>query len=268
MTLVEVALLAIVRGLAEALGLSASGAEVAVTVLVAPGRASAAVEAAIAFGAALAVAVAVRRRIAMMFGEVVRAITRPALFARAPGGRDAVLVVVALSASAGVYALIRASLTPWQSSPVAAGVGLLVTSVGLLSTAVAPRGTAEAPSLAGALLIGIAHGAAGFPGASRLAAALILSLWLGVRPARAVEFALLMTAVTLLAAASSASFSAREGADFAAVAIGVTLAFASALLGAWGLRSLTVKRRLAALALCTVPLGLALLAYARALPSS
>jgi undecaprenyl-diphosphatase len=268
MPLVDVAVLALVRGLAEALGLSASGAEAAARVLLEPIRVGGAVEAALAFGAALAVAVAVRRRLLAMFGEVMRAITRPALFASAPGGRDALLLAVALAVSAATHAALRPSLAPWQASPAAAGVGLLITGIGLASTAIAPRGTADAPTIGGALLVGLAHGGAGFPGASRLAAALTLLLWLGVRPQRAVEFALVLTAVTLVAAATSSTFGATEGADFAPVAIGVTIAFASALLGAWVLRTLAMKKRLGVLTLCVVPVGLALLVYARALPSS
>ncbi|HVY46308.1 MAG TPA: UDP kinase, partial [Minicystis sp.] len=94
MPLVDVAVLAFVRGLAEALGLSASGAEAAMRVLLEPARAARAVEAALAFGAALALALAVRRRIGAMLVEAVRGFAHPALFSRAPGGRDAMLLAI------------------------------------------------------------------------------------------------------------------------------------------------------------------------------
>jgi undecaprenyl-diphosphatase len=166
-----------------------------------------------------------------------------------------------------------------RDAPVAVGLGLLAAGVGLASTLFARRGwpgarlasggaAREAPSIPLAAVVGIAHGLAVFPGASRVGAALTVLLWLGVRADRAVDLALLITVPSLLAAAVHAGASSHGGVALDALAIGVVIAFLAAQLAASLLRSLVARRRLPALSLWIIPLGLALLAYARALPGS
>jgi undecaprenyl-diphosphatase len=119
------------------------------------------------------------------------------------------------------------------------------------------------PSLTGAALVGVAHGLAVLPGASRVGAALTVLIWIGVRPSRAVELSFLLTVPSLLVAFARG---ARGGLDLTVAALSLSIAFVAALVAAGVLRSLIARRRLAALALWTIPLGLAMLAYARALP--
>ena len=128
----------------------------------------------------------------------------------------------------------------------------------------------EAPSIPLAALVGIAHGLAVFPGASRVGAALTVLFWLGARADRAVDLALLITVPSLLVAAAreSAGITISGAFEPAAFAIGAMIAFLAARLATTGLRRLVARRHLPLLALWIIPLGLALLAYARALPAS
>jgi undecaprenyl-diphosphatase len=61
---------------------------------------------------------------------------------------------------------------------------------------------------------------------------------------------------------------ARAGLPTSTLVLGLVLAFVSAAVGSEVARSLAERRKLATLALWTVPLGLATLAYAHALPLS
>jgi undecaprenyl-diphosphatase len=280
MPLGQLAALSAVRGAAETLGVSASGAEIALRVAIDPGLAppGATIDAAIAFGAALAVALAVRRRLAAMFVEGIRSLARPELVRDVAASRAAARFAAALGASVVAHFATRGVFAPWQASPLAAGFGLVATGAALASLAVAgPRpvrgldrrgsAAADAPSLGAALLAGVAHGAAGCPGASRLSAALVVLVWFGMRPPRAAEFALGLTCVSSLAAATTSAFGgAGERVEFVAVLAAFLAAFAAALAGAAALRALAVRRRIAVLAGYVLPLGAALLAYARALP--
>jgi undecaprenyl-diphosphatase len=115
----------------------------------------------------------------------------------------------------------------------------------------------------------MAHGAAAFPGASRVGAALTLLLWLGLRPGRALDLALLMTIPSLLATFARAAFGpSPSGAPLGVISLGLVIAFVSTAIGVAVLRSLAARRRVGVLALWIIPLGLATIAYARALPSA
>ncbi len=112
----------------------------------------------------------------------------------------------------------------------------------------------------------MAHGIAAFPGASRVGAALALLVWMGVKPGRAVELAFLLTVPVLLFAFARGGGGTAESLDTSAIVLGLVLAFVGAAVGCEAVRSLAERRRVAALALWTIPLGLATIAYAHALP--
>lgn len=261
------AVLAAVQGAAHALPVSATGHGAAARLWLAG---DAWVDAAQALAAAAALAIAVRRRLLHALGESLRALARPSLFTASPPARDAVLLALGAAVSLLVAAALdRDEPAHGSDAPLAVGLGLLATGAALASTALLPlrgdRRRAEAPSLAGMLAAGAAHGAASLPGGSRVGAALVLLLWLGVRPARAVEFALALSIPALLLA-GLADARALVGPAPGAVALGSLAAFLSALGGAAALRALAERRRTDVLALWVVPLGLAMVAYARALP--
>jgi undecaprenyl-diphosphatase len=285
MPLLHLVVLAVLRGAAEALPISPSGHVAVARLWMRPAAADAGLFAVLHLATALALGIAARRRLVVAFEEGVRAIARPALFQASPGARDAVVLVIASAASVLTASLIAPRVEALESAPYAVGLGLVAAGLGLASTRWARRGwlgarrvnrgaTADAPSMSlsipVAALAGIAHGIAVFPGASRVGAALTVLLWLGVSAGRAVDLALLITAPTLLVAAAHglAREAALSGIDAGAIAFGLVLSFLAALLASGALRDLTARHRLPALALWIIPLGLAMLAYARALPVS
>lgn len=277
MSLLNLVVLAVLHGAAEALPISPSGHAAVARLWLARGDAGPAIEAGMSVATALALGVAARRRLAAALGEGVRAIARPALFQASPGARDAAVLVIASAASLGTARLVGPRIEGLRDAPLAIGLGMLAAGVGLASTFFARRGRRssgsappEAPSIPLAALVGIAHGLAVFPGASRVGAALTVLLWLGVRAERAVDLALLITVPSLLFAVAKEGAASASGGGFEAgtLAIGVVVAFLAARLAAAALQGLVARRRLPALALWIIPLGLALLAYARALPIS
>jgi undecaprenyl-diphosphatase len=281
MSLLQLVVLAVAQGAGEALPISASGHAALARLWLARGDAGPAIDAGMALATAAALGVAARRRLAVALGEGVRAIARPGLFQVSPGARDAAVLTVASVASLVTAHLVAPRVEGLRGSPFAIGLGLIAAGVGLASTMFTRRGwphaarstaavAAEAPSMPLAALVGVAHGLAVFPGASRVGAALTVLLWLGVRTGRAVDLALLITVPSLLVAAAKGSAGATglEAFEPGALAIGVVIAFLAARLATSALRGLVEQRRLPALALWIIPLGLALLAYARALPAS
>ncbi len=268
MPLSTVAVLALLQGLTEALPVSRSGHAVVARLWLDAGDRATTREAVLHLGVALAFVVVARRRLAGALGEGVRAVSRPTLFRGSPSAHDAVVLAVGATVSLVVSALTFPRVDPWSESPTATGVGLCVTGLAVASTAFIPRAGGRrvaAPSLVGSVVVGLAHGFATFPGASRVGAALTLLLWMGVKPGRAVDLALLLTVPALLVAFARG---ARGGAalDTGTLALGLVLAFLSAAVATEVLRSLAERRRLGVLSLWTIPLGLAMLAYARALP--
>jgi undecaprenyl-diphosphatase len=283
MSLLQLVVVAALQGAAEVLPVSVSGHAAVARVWQIRADGGPAIDAALLLATAVAVSVATRRRLAAALGEGVRAVARPRLFQVSPGARDAAVLLIASAASLATSRLVAPRIEGLRDAPVAVGLGLVATGVGLASTLFARRGrpgarlvssaaTREAPSIPLAAVVGIAHGIAVFPGASRVGAALTVLLWLGVRADRAVDLALMITVPSLLVAAAhagaGASASIHGGVALDALAVGVVIAFLTAQLAASLLRSLVARRRLPALALWIIPLGLALLAYARALPGS
>jgi undecaprenyl-diphosphatase len=268
MPLSHVAVLAVLQGAAEALPVSGSAHGVVARIWLDQEPAAGRLDVAILVGTALGLAAAARRRLFAALGEGVRAIARPALFKGSAAAHDAAVLGIGglVSLLAGAAALPRVEL--WSQSPSAAGAGLIVTGLALASTLLATgmrvRPAGPRPSFAGAVVVGVAHGLAVFPGASRVGAALTLLLWTGVRPERAVDLALLLTVPALLLAATRVP----GGADLDAglFTLGLVLAFVAAVFASEALRALAERRRVGALALWTIPLGLAMLAYAHALP--
>ncbi len=279
--LFHLAVLAALQGLTEALPVSRSGHEVVARLWLDQGAQAAALEAVLHLGTALALAFAARRRLFAALGDGVRAVSRPTLFRGSPSAHDAAVLVVGTVTSLTAGAIVAPHVEMWSESPTATGMGLCLTGLALASTALVPRPSgplrlrtgvavgarneAPGPSLAGAVMVGLAVGLAAFPGGSRVGAALTLLLWLGVKPGRAVDLSLLLTVPPLLVAFGRGA-GHRPGLPAGSVALGLLLAFVGAAFAGEVVRGLAERRRLGTLALWTIPLGLALLAYARALP--
>jgi undecaprenyl-diphosphatase len=278
--LFHLAVLAALSGVAEALGVSASGHEVVARLWLDASAPTAALAGVLHLGAALGLAVIARRRLVEALAEGVRGVARPALFRSAPPAHEAMVLVVGSAVSLVTGSMVAPYVEMWRESPTATGVGLCVTGLALASTALAPRparslrppagapGRGLRPSLAGGVMVGMAHGMAVFPGASRVGAALTLLLWMGVKPGRAVDLSFFLAVPTLLVAFFQRAGEGLGGAATSSLALALVLAFVGAAGASEALRALTDRRRVAWLALWTIPLGLATLAYARALPAA
>lgn len=273
MPLSHVAALAALQGVTEALPISRSGHEVVARMWLDEGAQATALEGVLHLGTALALVVVARRRLLAALADGVRAVSRPTLLQASASAQDALVITVGTIVSLIASALVTPRVVMWSESPTATGVGLCITGLGLASLALAPRasGTVRGrpqtagPSLAGCVITGMAVGLAAFPGASRVGAALTLLLWMGVRADRAVDLAFLLTAPTLFVAFLTRGGGHGAPLDGSTLAVGLVLAFVGAGLSSEILRSLVERRRVGTLALWTIPLGLAMLAYARAL---
>ena len=266
MPIADLAILAALQGLTEALPVSRSG-HGAVARLWLGGEGDAlALSAFLQAGVLLALGWVIRHRLRAAIAEGVRAVSRPTLFRSSPAAHDGAAMVLAVAGSVATSLAAGPLAAPWTDAPSAVGLGLLMTGLALASTALVPPGRLESPRLRAALLIGIGHGLAVSPGASSVGIALTLALWLGVRPVRAAEFAFAITLPSLAISFGSA-LAHRPALDAGAAAAGILLAFLGARLGAALLRGLLDRHRLALLSLWLMPLSLATLAYARALPS-
>jgi len=266
MPLLHLVFLAALQGIAETLPLSRSAHTTLARIWLDEAGGALALESTLHIGTALALVTAAHRRLLAALSEGVRAIARPALFRRSPAAHDAAVLVIATATSLCVMRFIAHHAELWHDTPLATGVGVLITALVVGSTWFAPPPRLESPSLPGALLVGLIHGAALFPGASPSGAALSLLLWLGVRPSYAIDLSLLLTVPALLFAFARGRGGLAAGLPLGAVVLSLLLVFVAALVASEALRVLAFKRRLGTLAIWLVPLGLAMIAYAHALP--
>lgn len=268
MNLLEVALAAAVHGLTSLVPVSASGHALVVGMWldtgIDPGRLAPALHA----GVLVALCTVARKNLLAMAGGGLRALSRPLLFQTSPAAQDAVVVALATALSILSMALLGPLIASWSRAPMAVGLGLLVNAIALGSTAMAPGGDAERPTLWGAAVVGAVSALALAPGQSAIGLTLAALLWLGVRTERALELCLCVVApIALWQAGASIPAAARAGlwTELGSSAAALAIAFGAGLAGFAALQRILSRGRLATLALYLVPMGLAVLAYARAL---
>ncbi len=263
--LAEVVLIAGIQGLAEALPVSRSGHGAVARLWLDPGQGAAALESILHGATACALFVGARRHLVAAVGEGLRAVARPSLLRSSPAARDAAVLVVA----AGTSLLARALLAPfvelWSGAPIAVGFGLVWTGLVIATMSLAPSGRVEAPPLSLAALVGLVHGTGALPGGSDVGAALVIAVWMGTKPDRALDLALLLTGVTLFASFVSGLRAIPEGTEIGAgaIAVGFLTAFLGATVALGVTRSLLEKHALARLAFWILPLGFATVSYGR-----
>ena len=256
---------ALLSGVTEALPVSRSGhGAIAALWLGAPVPPP--VQAAVHGGILVALLLLVQARLRSSLGDAARGVARPGLFESLPTARDGAAITLAAAVSFGLSLALRPITAAWATSPEAVGAGLSISAVALASTAFAPRGRVETAPMTVAVLAGIAHALASAPGASRVGAALTVLLWLGVRPSRAVEMAFAMTLPALVDGFVRALAGLRD-LELGVVVAAMLLSFIGTRVGAGLLQALVERRRLPALALWLLPLSLAIVAYAHALPT-
>ncbi len=268
MDLSEAIVHALLQGLTTVLPLSETGHQVAARIWLGSDRGLPALSSIAQLGCLVALVVVVRQRLARAFTEGIRGLARPAILQSSEGGRDAVAMVLASLVAATSDILLRPYVSELNATPLVVGAGLLLTAAGLASTTLTPPPRHLTPAAAGALLVGLAHGLAAVPGASRIGAAFIVLRWLGVGGWRAAEAALLMSVpVMALQVARLALETPKVGMlGGGLITLVALLSCAGALLGASLWRALCERNRTVWLSLWLVPLALAVLGYGRALP--
>lgn len=197
----------------------------------------------------------------------------PSRFATTAGARDAMVMLLAFVPSLALGVLLRRSVQQVSHSPLAIGLGLLVTAAVLIGSRFAKPGREEQPGVVGALLLGIAQGLAVLPGLSSIAMTLTLALLFGVRRTRAFELSLLVSLPTTLAALVLGLWTARAESQplFTSELVGpaaasALAAFLASVAALWLLRRSVAAGRLSWFAVWLVPVSFATLALAKAWP--
>jgi undecaprenyl-diphosphatase len=263
---VEAALLGVLQGLTEFLPVSSSGHLALAEILFGIEEAGLALNVMLHGGTFLATLLVLRRQVAPAVVDGVRGLVRPAFFRNTPGGRDALVVLLASLPTAMIGFSIRDFVEEWTHSPLVVGLGFVVTTCLLLSTRWARIGRDEVPTAFGAVLIGIAQGLAVMPGISRSGATITLALWLGVRPDRAFELSMLMSLPAIVGAVLLTVADAGGDTELWIAFIGAVVAFLSGVGALFLLRRLVIRGHFSLFSLWVLPLAVATLALARAWP--
>jgi len=263
----EVGLLGILQGLTEFLPVSSSGHLALGQLLFGLKGGVLQLDVLLHAGTLLATVVVLRAPLRDAIVEGSRALASPSRFATTTGGRDALAVVLASLPTAVLGLLLRDVVERWMSSPLAVGIGFLLTTLLLASSRWAPNGDDTSLSWWVAVLIGIAQGLAVLPGVSRSGATICTALWLGVAPGRAFELSMLVSLPAVLGALllESSKLSAMSvGLDVALM--GAAIAFGVGVVALILLRGAVVRGRFPFFAAWTLPLAIATLAMAQAWP--
>ena len=279
MPLVQLVVHAVVAAFTEAAGMSGAAHAMALGLWIAPPEPSA-IAGAAGLGTGLGAVIALRARLFPALSEGARAVSHPASFLSQPRAREALVFAWIPAVSAVLSLALRSAGAAPPPSPRTLAIGLGVTGVALFLAAQVGRWRAESgtagragskgaaaprdvPSLAGATLAGAAHAFGVWPGASRVGLAAAVLLAIGVRPARALPFAIGATVPfwwgDFVRALPDAGALGKGQASLVAV-----FAFLGAFGAAAALRALAQRRALVALPLWMIPLSCAIFAYAGA----
>ncbi len=264
----EVGVLGVLQGLTEFLPVSSSGHLALGQLLFGLEEGGLALNVLLHAGTLLATALVLRGPLGQAVVAGLRSIAHPARLTATEGGRDALVVVLAMIPTAILGLLLHDLVEQWTSSPLAVGLGFLATTLLLASSRWAPDGTESSPKWWVALVIGLAQGLAVFPGISRSGATICVALWLGVKRDRAFELSMLVSLPAVLGAVvlelpklSAASM----GLDV--VLVGAAIAFGVGVVALYALRGAVVRGHFPLFATWTLPLAIATLAMAHAWPT-
>jgi undecaprenyl-diphosphatase len=218
-------------------------------------------------GTLLATLIVLRPRIVPAVSDGLRALARPQLFRTTAGGRDALVVILATLPTALIGLTLRDAVEDFTESPLAVGLGFLATTVVLVISRFARVGAAEQPSVAGALLIGLAQGLAVLPGLSRSASTITVALLLGVQRERAFELSMLMSLPAVVGATLlEAPRAFQDRSLWLPSLIGAAVALGVGIVALDLLRRVVVGGKFPYFALWVAPLAIATLAMAAAWP--
>jgi undecaprenyl-diphosphatase len=262
----EALLLGLVEGTTEVFPISSDG-HLALVRMLFGSEASPAAAFFLHIATLLATLLVLKKRAQSAWGEGLRGVLRPSLLKDTQGGRDATAVALATLSTAVVGLLLKAPSEACSGSPSILGVCLLGSALAIGSTYLAPPGEKDTPTHWGALLCGVAQGAAILPGVSRSATTLAVLLWLGMRGQRAFELSFLMSIPALAGGAILAAHQGFGGDESAwAVVLSTCVAFVAALGALRVLRTMVIRNTVAGFAIYLLPLGLAAVAWGYARP--
>jgi undecaprenyl-diphosphatase len=208
----------------------------------------------------LATVLVLRTELVALLESVATGLRDPAAYLRTDEGRTVGGVVLATIPTAVIGLLLKDSLEAAGRLPWVLGLGLLGSAVACLSTR-RGGGNGQSPTLLGALLIGLAQGAAVLPGLSRSGSTIAVAMLLGMSGPASFRFSFLLSlpailGATILTLRDPGTFSMDAGAWVAAA-----LAFAVG----WGalvwLRRLVHQGRFWVFAVYLVPVGVGLIVY-------
>jgi undecaprenyl-diphosphatase len=262
----EALILGLVHGVTEFLPISSEG-HLALLQMLWGNEADPATSVFLHLGTLAAAVVVLRKRVSSALVEGLRGMVRPSLLKDTLGGRDAVAVGLATLPTAVVALGLRGSAEAWSSSPTLVGICFLISALAIGSTYWAPKGEEDTPTHWGAVLVGVAQGAAVLPGLSRTAVTLATLLWLGMRAERAFELSFLMLIPAILGALLlEAAHASPAGESALALVLGASVAFVVGLGALAMMRGAVTRRVVSGFAIYLVPLGLATLAWGYARP--
>ena len=208
-------------------------------------------------GTLLATAYVLHPSLQRLFKDSAVAFSEPRQLLSAPGTQDIRVVILTSIPTACIGLLLRHRVETWTNSPLAIGIGFLITAGLLLASRFHPKRDRMTPTVAGSILLGIGQGLAVLPGISRSGATITVALWLGLKPRRAFEISMLMSLPAVLGAVllelPSASLSAEQ---WWAGVVGATTACAIGVLALSWLRSLVTQGRFFWFFLWVLPAGL------------
>jgi len=263
----EAIVLGVIQGITEFLPISSDG-HLAVAQMLYGGEADLPTTVFLHLGTLAATLLVLRKRVTAAVVEGVRGLLRPALLEDTPGGRDALVVILASIPTAIVGLALKGPSEAWSNSPVVVGFCFLGSAVAIGSTQWGPKdGAKDVPSRWGAVLVGVAQGSAVLPGLSRSAMTLATLLWLGVRGERAFELSFLMSMPAIAGAELLEARHAFHGEESVMPLVaGTVVAFFFGVAALMVLRGVLVRRVVAVFALYLVPIGVATLAWGWARP--
>ncbi|MFC1641654.1 undecaprenyl-diphosphate phosphatase [Myxococcota bacterium] len=267
-TFFEIAILGVLQGLTEFLPVSSDGHLALAQILFGIEEGGLALNIMLHAGTLVATAIVLRQHLQPMVVEGVKGVASPVLFRATAGGRDALVVAVASLPTAAIGLGLKKTVESSTHSPLAVGLGFLVTSLLLASARWPQGGEATSVPLWGALLLGAVQGFAVLPGVSRSGSTIALGLWLGLKRERAFELSMLMSVPAVLGAvALEVPDLMRSPQDVPLGLVGASIALVVGVGALALLRKWVLSGRFPFFALWTLPLALATLALAASWPS-
>jgi undecaprenyl-diphosphatase len=262
----EAIVLGVIQGITEFLPISSDG-HLAIAQKLYGDSASLALTVLLHAGTLTATLIILRKRVWMALEEGLRGIGQPALWRETPGGRDAIFVVLATIPTGIIGLALKHSVEKWSDEPWVIGAGFVGSAVAVASTKWAPRGTKLVPTLAGAILVGVAQGSAVLPGLSRSGMTIASLLWLGVTAERAFELSFLVSLPAIAGAVLLEARKAFGGEQSAAILLfGTFVSFVVGIGALLALRRVLISGKVHWFAFYLVPVALATLAWGYARP--